>query len=375
MDEATLQRLVLAALDHKLPHCLVGRGGSAGLLSLPAAQQFSRKAVVELMKTAAKQWYQSCCEALVKLPAAQQLGRSTVAYLLQCALNSNNEECFHMFAALPAARQVDSATVVQMMQAAIACGNCRHLKLLLELPAAQRLSSCMLTALLQAAAEQSLLGHQSPFRLLADLPAAQQLSSTDVAQLLQSTLEGDNEQCFFELAELPAAQQLGIAAAVQMLQAAASRGNSKHLELLLELPAVQRLFSSCAAQEANTAVARQHQCLHMLCGLLSQLNDQRPNGSQGNMGQLMHAAMRSKCDVCVRALCHLPRARQLDEINSGELGSCSTSAQVASMLGGPSRQCRLTKLARSTALQQQHARRTAAGNSAGRLCRCSTTAV
>jgi hypothetical protein len=86
LDEATVVNFVHIAVEHKLPHCLEGPGGSAGLLSLPAAQRFSSSTIDALLQAAV----QAGCTGAAVLLASPSFGAheaigQAVATVADCA--------------------------------------------------------------------------------------------------------------------------------------------------------------------------------------------------------------------------------------------------------------------------------------------------
>jgi hypothetical protein len=121
------------------------------LTKLPAAALLSSEAVIKLFLNAAAAHAINALFELCRLPAAQQFDRAAVLQLLQAAVQQGHLSSW--FCELPAAQQLGSREVLQLLQAAVqGKPSPLSIPLLCTLPGAELMSCQAVLQLLQAAA-------------------------------------------------------------------------------------------------------------------------------------------------------------------------------------------------------------------------------
>lgn len=140
-----------------------------------------------------------CVDMLLHLPAAEQLSSVAVMQLLQAAAQRRADVWVSELCTVPAAQQLIGADVAQLLQAAVpvkhqGCGNARCVSHICRLRGVQQLSSDVVRGLIRVAVEHGgVVGNSAePLRKL--LPAAQQLSRDELTSLLQAAL-GPHDSC------------------------------------------------------------------------------------------------------------------------------------------------------------------------------------
>jgi hypothetical protein len=230
LEEATVLSLVHSALEQKLPECLAGPAGSAGLLSLPAVQQFSSGTLNDLLQTAAQAGCAGAAPLLCQLPARPSFEAQDVIARLVAAVNSVKFQAADLQLPSPAFEQ--AGVWLEVLQAV----------------APWRVAVQLAGDLLQEAVSSSSRGSIAMVRLLTSgLSVLQKLKLPEMCSLMQAAMQCAAEGAGVKvaaLAGLPAAQKMDAVTLDKMLACAGQLQTpdaALGINALCSLPATQRL--------------------------------------------------------------------------------------------------------------------------------------
>jgi hypothetical protein len=225
LEEATVLSLVHSALEQKLPECLAGPAGSAGLLSLPAVQQFSSSALSELLQTAAQASCLGATPLLCQLPTRPNFEVQEVIAWLVAAVSSADPQ-------LPSPGFEQAGVWLEVLQAI----------------APYRVAVQLAGDLLREAIDGSSSSSITMVRLLTGgLSVLQKLKLPEVCSLMQAAMQCSADGAGVKvaaLAGLPAAQKMDAVTTDKMLACAGQLQTpdaALGINALRSLPAAQRL--------------------------------------------------------------------------------------------------------------------------------------